>query len=252
MSIYAIAIQKGGSGKTTTAFCLGSALKQRGEKVLYIDLDAQRNLSLSLGIEAGELSSFEVLNKTCNINEAIKTTQYGDIVPGSYNLITADMTITETGKEYRLKEALEELESSYDSIVIDTPPGLGILTVNALTASNEVIIPAQAELYSVEGLALLNRSIETVKRYTNKDLSIGGILITRYNPRTNFSKSILDLIENYSREIGSKVYGSKIRECISLKESQALQKSIFDYAPRSNASEDYNNFVDEVIKDRKH
>lgn len=250
MNIYSIAIQRGGAGKTTTAFCLGSALKQRGERVLYIDLDAQRSLSLSLGIKAGELSSFEVLSRACKIEEAIHSTPYGDIIPASYNLITADKIITETGKEYRLREAIEDLQGRYDTIVIDTPPSLGILSVNALTASNEVIIPAQAEIYSLEGLALLNQSIETVKKYTNRELSIGGILITRYNARTNFSKGVLELIENYAKEINTKVYNSKIRECIAIKESQALQKSIFDYAPKSNASEDYQNFVDEVLKDR--
>lgn len=247
MKVFTIAIQRGGAGKTTTTLNLGASLKAMGKRVLFIDLDAQRSLSLSMGIRNGDNSSFELLNNECDIEEAIQESPYGDIIPASYSLIASDKVITETGKEYRLKEALERVSSNYDYVVIDTPPGLGILTINALTCADYVIIPAQAELYSLEGLALLNQSITTVKKYTNPNLKLGGILITRYNARTNFSKEVFSKMEEYASMIGTFVYKQPIRECIAIKEAQACLNSIFDYAPKSNASEDYRAFTEELL-----
>lgn len=249
MITYAIAIQRGGAGKTTTALTLGAYLHRKGQRVLFIDLDAQCSLSMSLGINPITLSSFEVLTKTCTLEDAICKCDYGEVVHGSLNLVTSDSVLNEVGKEYRLREALETVKDKYDAVIIDTPPGLGILTINALTSADVLIIPAQPEIYSVEGLALLNHSIESVRKYTNPNLIIGGILITRYNARTNFSKSIVELLEKYASEIGTKVYKSKIRECVAVKESQAFHESIFDYDKKSNATEDYEAFIKELLRD---
>lgn len=251
IEIIAITNQKGGVGKSTTTNALGAGLFHKGYKVLYIDLDAQGNLSYSMKATGSPLSSLEVLTGTAKAEEAIIETEQGDIIPASPALAGADSIITETGKEYRLKEALEPLKAKYDYIVIDTPPALGVLTVNALTASSSVIIPAQADIYSLQGIGQLSQTIDAVQNYCNDSLSIKGILATRYQKRTNLTKEITGLLEDTAKSLNTKVFKSKIRESISLKEAQAMKKDIFTYSPKSNASVDYNNFIEEVISERK-
>ena len=134
----------------------------------------------------------------------------------------------------------------YDYIIIDTPPALGTLTVNALTACAGAIIPAQAEIHSLQGIGLLNDAIEAVKKYCNRDLYIKGIVITRYNGRTVLSKDMRDNLEAIAAQLHTKVFKEPIRECISIKEAQAAQQSIFEYAPRSNAARDYMALIDEL------
>lgn len=246
--IIAIINQKGGVGKSTTTNALGAGLHSKGYKVLYIDLDAQGNLSYSMEATGTALTSLEVLTGTATAEEAIIQTAQGDLIPASPALASSDALITETGKEYRLREAIEPLKDRYDYIVIDTPPALGVLTVNALTACNSVIIPAQADIYSLQGIGQLNQTIRTVKRYCNKDLSIKGILATRYQSRTNLTKELTALLEETAQSLDTKVFKTKIRECIALKEAQAMKQDIFTYSPKSNASEDYKQFIEEVTE----
>ena len=156
--------------------------------------------------------------------------------------------ITATGKEYRLREALEPVYDLYDYIVIDTPPALGILTVNALTACTGAIIPAQADVYSLQGIALLSQTIETVRKYCNRALKIKGIVLTRYNSRAVLSRDMADLIAQTAQQLRTKLYTTRIRECTALKEAQAVQQDIFTYAPRSNAAADYKALVAEVLE----
>ena len=245
--VIAIINQKGGVGKSTTANALGAGLYLKGYKVLYVDLDAQGNLSYSLNVLNKPLTSLEVLTGTATAKEAITATEQGDIIPASGNLAGADALITETGKEYRLKEAIEPLKKKYDFIIIDTPPALGVLTVNALTACNSVLIPTQADIYSLQGIGQLSQTIETVKKYCNPALSIKGILATRYSARANLTKDMITLLEDTADQLHTKLYKTKIRECIALKEAQASQQAIFTYSPKSNASEDYNTFIDEFL-----
>ena len=245
----AVINRRGGVGKTATAHALGSGLIQRGFKVLFVDLDSQSNLTFDLGTKPQALTSMEVLTGTATAEETIQHTAGGDIIPASPSLAGADATIDGTGKEYRLKEALEKVKG-YDYIIIDTPPALGVLTVNALTSSTLAVIPAQAEIHSLQGIGLLNETIEAVKRYTNPKLKIAGILITRYNGRAILSKQMRDSLEERARELKTKVFNTPIRECIAIKEAQALQTDIFTYAPKSNAVEDYNALIEEIIKER--
>lgn len=243
----AVINQKGGVGKSTTSNAIGAGLFQRGYKVLFIDLDAQGNLSYSMKCENKPLSSLEVLTGTATAREATLTTPQGDIIPASPALASADTIITDTGREYRLKEALEPLKEVYDYIIIDTPPALGTLTINALTACDSVIIPAQADIYSLQGIGQLNQTIQTVKRYCNKELTIKGIVITRYSPRAVLTRDMTDLLEDTAKQLNTKVFTSRIRECIALKEAQASQIDIFTYNPRSNAGIDYKALLEEMI-----
>ena len=165
-------------------------------------------------------------------------------------MIVADTCIEGTGREHRLKEALEPLAEKYDYIIIDTPPALGVLTVNALTACNSAIIPAQAEIHSIQGIRLLYDVINAVKKYTNPKLKIRGVLLTRYKGRAILSKDMKAILEDTAQELGTKVFNTPIRECIAVGEAQATQSDIFSYSPRSNATEDYKALIDEIEKER--
>lgn len=246
MEVIAIVNRKGGVGKTATAQALGAGLIKKKKKVLYIDLDSQTNLSYGLGADISGLTSMEVLTGDATAKEAIQKTEQGDVIPGTEALAGADAIIDGTGKEYRLKEAIDGLQ--YDYIIIDTPAQLGTLTVNALTAATSVIIPVQAEIYSLQGIGQLNKTIEAVKKYCNKALYIRGILITRYNARAVISKDMQTNLQEAAEQLNTKLYSVPIRECVAIKEAQASQQDIFSYAPRSNAAKDYTAFIKEFMK----
>lgn len=271
MKIVSVCNRRGGVAKTFTAGTLGAGLSDQGYKVLLIDLDSQINLSTDLGMapeydylkiisgqttleeierDNGRLSSMDIL-MGARVEDAIIKGQKWDIITGSPMLATANMKITGPGSEYRLKESLSSVSSQYDYIIIDTAPALDILTVNALTTSDGVIIPVQAEKHSLEGIALLNESIKQVRRYCNPSLSIYGILITRYNARTIISQDMRYNIELAAKLLNTKVYQNPIREYTVVKESQALENDLFTTAPRSKAAEDYRAFVNEFIEDMK-
>lgn len=247
--IVAIANRKGGVGKTATAHALGAGLLRRGYKVLFVDLDSQCNLTDALGIDRGtvETSSLDVLEGRSTASEAILRTEGGDLLPASPDLAKADRIIEGVGSEYKLRDALQPLSRKYDYIVIDTPPALGVLTINALTASNKVVIPAQADLYSLQGIEQLYGTIGAVQHFTNKKLKIDGILITRYAGRSIISKDMRGNLEEVARIIDSKVYETPIRECIAVREAQATHTDIYSYSSRSNASKDYEAFINEFL-----
>lgn len=238
---------KGGSGKTSSCLALGAGLRARGNNVLYIDLDAQQNLSYVLGVENKPLSSMEVLTGTAKAEEAIQHTAGGDIIPGSPSLSIAGSILTETGREFRLKESLEPIKKNYDYIIIDTSPSITICTINAFTASNKIVIPTLADIFALQGIGAMGQSIETVRKYCNPALTISGILLTRYNKRANLSKDIAKMTEQTAELLGTKVFKTVIRECIAVREAQAARTDIFSYAPESNASHDYNSFIEEFL-----
>lgn len=249
MQTIAIVNRRGGVGKTATAHALGAGLKQRGFRVLFVDLDSQTNLTFDTGATGSRYTSFDLLQGRIDAQEAITRTAQGDTIPASANLAAADLIITETGKEYRLKEALQEIAGKYDFCIIDTPPALGILTTNALTAADGAIIPAQAEIHSLQGIGLLHETINAVKKYCNPGLTVYGILLTRYNARAIISRDMRENLEALASSIGTKLYSTPIRECGAIKEAQARQQDIFSYAPRSNAAKDYSALVDELLQD---
>ena len=244
----AVINQKGGVGKSTTALAIGAGLSLKGYSVLFIDLDAQGNLSYTLGADTKGYNAMGVLERPETAKEEIQHTPQGDIIASSPKLAGADKLLEETGKEYRLKEALDSLQGAYDYIIVDTPPALGILTMNALTACTGAIIPAQADIYSLQGIAQLNSTIETVKKYCNPSLSIMGIVLTRFNGRSIIRREVAEMLERTAEQLHTKLYTSKIRECTALVEAQATKQNIYSYAPRSNATADYKALVDEILR----
>lgn len=243
----AIINQKGGVGKSTTAHAIGAGLSLEGARVLFVDLDPQANLSYLLEADISGLTkpgALDVLQGSAKAAAAVQQTAQGDIIAASPALAGADIVLTATGKEYRLREALEGL--AYDFCIIDTPPALGILTVNALTACNGCIIPAQADFLSLQGIGQLNGTIETVRKYCNPGLRVYGILLTRYSSRAVISREVTAMMQETASSLRTRLYDSRIRECIAIKEAQAMRIPIYTYAPKSNASADYKALVREI------
>lgn len=251
MKVISVINQKGGVGKSTTVGALAAGLSLRGYKTLAVDLDAQCNLTYSYAAEHCKATALDVLTGDAAAVDAICSTENGDIIPSDYALSGADTFITETGKEYKLKEALEPLSGKYDYIIIDTPPALGILTVNALTASDTVIIPAQADIYSLQGIEQLSKTISPVKRYCNPGLTISGILLTRYNGRAVLSREVSELAADIAEKLHTKLFTARIREGIAVKEAQISQQNLYNYAPQAKVTADYSNFIDEFMEGEK-
>lgn len=245
-SIIAVINQKGGVGKSTTAAAIAAGLTLTGYKVLAVDLDAQCNLTYTMGGRSDGATVLGVLLREAKAAAAIQHTDTGDLIAASKSLAGADAYLNDTGKEYRLREAIETISADYDYIVIDTPPALGILTVNALTAATSVIIPAQADVFSFQGIEQLGNTIEPVKRYYNRDLKITGVLITRYNNRAALSREMRELIERLAARLGTTLFSGTIREAIAVKEAQVNQKSLFEYAPKAKVTDDYRAFIKEL------
>lgn len=247
-TVISVSNQKGGAGKTTTAAALAAGLSVRHHKTLLVDLDPQGNLSYTAGADTNGATSFSVLTNETVIADAIQHSAGGDIVPASSALCGADAFIKDTGKEYRLREALESIQSEYDYIILDTPPTLGILTVNALAASDIVIIPAQADIYSLQGIQQLAETIKPVKKYCNPSLKIAGILLTRYNPRSVLSKDVAELAAQLAQTLQTKLFKTTIREAVAVKEAQISQQTLYTYAPAAKVTEDYTSLIDELLK----
>lgn len=248
MNIVAVVSRKGGVAKTTTAHALGAGLAKRHNRVLYVDLDGQSNLSFTMNADIEEVGSMEVLTGSATASEAIQQTAQGDIIAGSARLSAADITLTDTGKEYRLREALETVKRKYDYVIIDTPAALNILTVNALTATTGgVIIPVMADAYSLQGLTQVIEEVDTVKKYCNPHLKIKGILITRYSSRAILAQTVRQDLQDAAKSLHTHLYTEPIRECVAIREAAAVQQNIFDYAPRSNAARDYDSFINEFL-----
>ena len=253
MKVITLSNQKGGVAKTTTSQALASGLVKRGYRVLCVDLDPQSNLSLSSGVDILSLGAtlYDVFKGSAEIREAIntQTAQGYDLITGGLSLASADMDFTQTGREYMLREALDGVRELYDFVIIDTPPTLGILTVNALTASDGVVIPLTADLFSLQGLSQLNMLIQRVKKYSNQMLRIYGLLITNHDVRTNISKSLSDKITQTAERLGTKVLHPYIRHSVAVREAQASMSDLLTEAPQANATTDYTEFTNELLKE---
>jgi len=251
--IIAVSAKKGGEGKTTTAENLAGGLAAFANcRVLLIDLDEQKNLTLSCGADITKPTIYDVLTDNATVKDTIQSrSEKVDIIPASGYLAEADIKLTKIGKEQLLKKAIAPIVVDYDYIIFDTPPSLGILTVNALTAANKLIIPAQADIYSIQGIGQLYETVKAIREYTNPNLEISGILLTRFNGRINISRDMAAEITAAAKSIGTFVYNVVIRECAAIKEAKAQQAFIYDYAPASNASADYQLFTKEFLERSK-
>lgn len=240
--------QKGGVGKTTTTYALSLGLRDKGFKVLIIDLDPQGNLSFSVGAETEEsITIYEVLKGEYNAEEAIQHTPIIDIIPSNIVLSGVDLEFTHTGREFLLREALANVKNKYDYIIIDTPPSLNILTVNAFAVSDIIIIPMIADIFSLQGITQLYETIDRVKKYCNPSINIEGILLTRYNKRVILSSEIKGTAEMIAKELNTTVFNTHIRSSISIQEAQTNQENLYKYAPRNTAVMDYMQFVEELL-----
>lgn len=249
--IFAIVSQKGGVGKSTTAHALATGLKEKGYKCLMVDMDPQLNLTYITGNNGDAPTAYDVMHKRVNIIEAIRTMPQGDILPSSEFLSSMDIEMASVvGKEYRLAEVLEPIRGKYDFIVIDTPPSLGVLTLQALTACDQVIIPSNADIFSLQGIGHLYQTIQTVKRYTNPNIKIAGILLTRHSMRTNLSKEVTDMIDQTAQKFNTKVFTATIRESVAIREAQAMREAIYTRSPKNAAVDDYRAFIDELLREK--
>lgn len=253
MRIVAIANQKGGVGKTTTSHALCAGLVKRNFKVLCIDVDPQGNLSSACGATIYNVPTvYELLKKEVEVKEVIQMVKSGfDIIPANIMLAGAEQELSQTGKEYRLKESISSIATKYDYIIIDTPPSLGILTVNAFTCATEILIPTTAGIFATTGIKQLDVTVKNVQKYCNSKVKIIGILFTRFNPRTIISKEIKDVTEQLGQYIDAPIYKTYIRSGIAIEEAQANSTDIFDYANKSTVAEDYSSFIDEFLKGGK-
>jgi len=246
--VISISNQKGGVGKTTTTCNLAAGLKQKGFRVLIIDLDAQGNLGFSVGADTDTSASiYDVLKGNSKTQYAIQKTGTTDIIISSIMLSGIELEFTNTGREYLLKEAIKPILEFYDYILLDTPPALGILTINAFTASDTIIVPMLSDIFSLQGIAQLYETVERVKKYCNPSLTIAGILLTKYNPRTHLSQEIRGTAELIAQDLSIKLFDTTIRNSVAVSESQSVQQSILEYAPNNNTAKDYLQFTEELL-----
>lgn len=251
--IVAIANQKGGVGKTTTAVNLSAALAEQKKRVLLIDLDPQGNATSGLGIDRRALtkSVYDVLISQENIKTSIVTTRFSALAvcPSSISLSGAEIELVSIERrEYQLKQATDGIKNEYDYIIIDCPPSLGLITLNALAAADTVLVPIQCEFYALEGLAQLTNTIRIVKKGINPELDIEGVLLTMFNGRTNLSIQVVDEVKRFFKD---KVYKTVIPRNVRLSEAPGYGEPVTTYDRHSKGAESYRALADEFLKKNK-
>ena len=247
--IIAVANQKGGVGKSTTAINLSACLGEAGKRVLIIDIDPQGNTTSGFGVEKNELEAtvYELLLGEASLDDCLIHLDYDnlDLLPSNVNLAGAEIELVEVeNKEYVLKGQIDQIRDSYDYIIIDCPPSLNMLTVNAMTTADSVLVPIQCEYYALEGLAQLMNTVELVRERLNSSLEIEGVVFTMYDARTNLS---LQVAENVRENLNQRIYKTVIPRNVRLAEAPSYGMPIIEYDPRSAGAESYRQLAREVI-----
>ncbi len=246
-NIISISNHKGGVGKTTSTLNIGAGLSRLKKKVLLIDLDPQANLSQSLGITEPESTIYGAIRSEYAL-QPLSVDKNLNLIPSTLDLSGAEIELSsETGREYILRELLDPIRDNYDYILIDCPPSLGLLTINALTASDKVYIPLQAQFLALQGLSKLLEVIEKIQKRLNKNLEVGGVFITQYDNRKVLNRNVVETITEHFK---SRIFETKIRDNIALAEAPARGLDIFRYQPKSYGAEDYLALCEEIIKRR--
>ena len=250
MKIISVANVKGGVGKTTTAAVLSAGLTAKGYKVLMIDSDPQTNLTMCFMSEPsdGTPSLYHVYaeNKTLDeIKTPIKPNL--DLVIGDFELCNADMQFLKAGRLKMLRKAFKDLKSNYDFVIIDTPPNLGILSLNAFLVNDYIIVPMAADSFSLKGVRLLKQTLDEMKEETEKNISVIGLLLTKYTNRTNVSKLLEKSVNSAAELLHTKVFDSRIRQATILQESQIAKIDLLEYAPKAPITADYQAFIEELL-----
>ena len=243
----AFANQKGGVAKTTTTLNLAVAFKESGHRVLAVDLDPQGNLTMSQGVDPDKVdkSMFDVLVQRIPISEVIQSREI-DLAVASIDLAGAEIAMsTQIGRERALQKALDEVEGGYDFVCIDTPPSLGLLTINALTAADKVIVPVQCEYLSMRGLVQLQNTLQMIRENLNPDVTLEGILPTMLDSRTVHAKEAVEILEE---NFGDLVFKSRIKKAIKFAEAPVRGSSVLKYDPKGNAAKYYRDLAEEVLK----
>ena len=243
--VISISNHKGGVGKTTSAINIGAGLNKLGKKILLIDLDPQANLSQSLGLIEPERNIYGALRGEYKLQptEILKGL---DVIPSTLDLSGAEVEMSgEAGREYILRELIEPIRSSYDYILIDSPPSLGLLTINSFTASDLIFIPLQAQYLALQGLTKLLEVIDKIKKRLNKELRVGGVFITQYDSRKVLNRDVVATIEAHFKD---EVFKTRVRDNIALAEAPAKGVDIFRYNPKSYGAEDYLSLSKEILK----
>ena len=247
--IIAIANQKGGVGKTTTSINLSAALAEKGKRVLLIDLDPQGNSTSGLGIDKDEQNTiYHLLIDETDASDCVRHHVWKtlDMVPSTVNLAGAEIEMLDIPRhEFILKKKLRDIENDYDYIIIDCPPSLNLLTVNALTTANSVLVPIQCEFYAMEGLTQLMYTIQLVQKKLNPSLQMEGVVFTMFDIRTNLSQQVVDSVKQYLKD---KVYDTIIPRNVRLAEAPSHGISILEYDSRSTGAEAYRKLAEEVIR----
>lgn len=247
--IFSLLNHKGGVGKTTCAVNIGAGLAQLGKKTLLVDLDPQASLTISLGVPRQPVTVYEAFRGEAEIMP-YSLKERLDVVTSRLELSGVETELlNEAGREYILAELLEPLRDDYDFIVMDCPPSLGLLTLNALTASDFVYIPMQTEFLALQGLAKIKQVIDKVHFRLNKGLEIGGVIATMYDSRKILNRDVVDMIKKY---FGDKVFTTMIRDNVALAEAPSLRQDIFSYNPNSPGAEDYLNLCREILERLNH